>query len=118
MSKFDNDLKIGDLITTYHSGYWRVIGIEQRTHPKAGGYYGKDVDDQGNLLPAVIEYSSLIHYRLVMDSGFHPPKKKAKESCCDAGFCNKITKQMIVNLRDSELKKIKDGYDRLMQEVI
>ena len=82
MSKFDKDLEVGDFITAYHKGYWKVTAIERR-------YRDRDWRDQkiGD------EYASLISYELAADTHLRRPVKTARKECCDATYCTKIDDQ-------------------------
>ena len=79
------DIEVGDLVTGYSKGYFRVTQVERRYVVEGTLQYvpydGAKVGD---------EYSALIHMRLVMDTKFKEPKKARREVSCDAGYCQKI----------------------------
>tara|TARA_Y100000310_G_C20648752_1_gene798192 strand:- start:165 stop:500 length:336 start_codon:yes stop_codon:yes gene_type:complete len=83
MSQYDKDLKEGDLVTTYHTGIWRVTKVEERFREGDYPHLGQKKGDQ---------YSSLIHYEKVLN-GKHKPAKG--NSRCDAAFCAKLTRESI-----------------------
>lgn len=100
----DNGLKIGDLITAYHKGYWVVTSIEQRVVTKDeeerySGRYGKEGDPK----------NSMIHYELAFDSKFKPSGKKKKVNCCDASYCSKVDAKFIAD----QIKELNNQVDAL-----
>jgi hypothetical protein len=84
MSKFDKDLKVGDVIVAYHKGYHRITKIERRfiTKQEAETGYARE-----NGLKEGDEYSSLIHYDAIIDSKGNMLSGKKKNNC-DAEFCS------------------------------
>ena len=84
------DLQVGDVITAYHKGYWRVVEIQRRFLTKDdlrfSAYKDCKVGD---------EYSPLIRYELVMDTKGNKPKGKAKTNVCDARYCSKLTREWV-----------------------
>jgi len=102
MSQFDKDLKPGDLIRSYHKGFWRVTAVERRFNNQQGLFY----ED----LPVGAEIHSMILYELVLDSTFRAPSgKRPKHGSCDVGFCEKITPEWV----DVQAKKAAEGWARL-----
>ena len=82
--------KVGDLITAYHKGYFRIIGIQERPSMRP-----------------------LIHYSMVLDSKFRPRKKF---DCCDVNFCMVITQQHLTDLKFEAVEKMlaySHGLDKL-----
>lgn len=75
-------MKIGDLITTYFKGYYRLTKIEKR-------YITQELKNSNVYKDSNIgdEYSPLYHFVQIYDSNGNP--KKSKEKQCDALFCNK-----------------------------
>ncbi len=100
----DNGLKVGDLITAYHKGYWTVTSIEQRVVTKDEeeryqGRYGREGDPK----------NSIIHYELAFDSKFKPSGKKKKVNCCDASYCSKVDAKFIAD----QIKELNNQVDAL-----
>jgi hypothetical protein len=81
----DNGIKVGDIITAFHKGYWAVTSIEQRI-------VTKDEEDrfQGRYGKAGDQKNSMIYYELLFDSNFKPSGKKKKKNSCDAYYCKKV----------------------------
>jgi hypothetical protein len=81
MSEFDRDIKVGDIIRSYHKGYHRVVKVEQRFLTEMEIHHGH----KGTLGE---EWSSLIHYvQVAKDDGDKvTTKKPVKQS--DAGWCH------------------------------
>jgi hypothetical protein len=99
--------KVGDLITAYHKGYWRVIDVERRFYKESDAAHaqrmGKCVGD---------EYNPLLTYQLVLNGEFAAVKttSKPKRNHCDASFCEKIDREWIINKIkeiDSDAEKYK-----------
>lgn len=100
----DNGLKVGDLITAYHKGYWVVTSIEQRVVTKDEeetyqGRYGKEGDPK----------NSMIYYELAFDSKFKPAGKKKKTNRCDASYCSKVDAKFIAD----QIKELNKQVDAL-----
>lgn len=75
----DNGIKVGDLVTTYHKGYWVVEKIEKRFHDKPSTY-------QPNW-PIGAPLPSLIHYRKVAEADGTPKLKSTRRNSCCATYC-------------------------------
>jgi ribosomal protein L21E len=71
----DNGIKVGDLITTYHAGYWIVTSIDQRvvTKEEEKRYHG-GTGKEGDL------QNSIINYELAFTSNFKPVVGKNKKT--------------------------------------
>lgn len=108
MSQFDNGIKVGDVIRTYHKGYWRATHVVRRYY---GQEYGQERIPQGSSAKPGDEMNSLICYVLVMDSAFKEPsgKRPSKQASCDASFCEKVTPEWL----DAEVRRVADGCERL-----
>ncbi len=89
------DLKPGDMITAYKSGYHRVVRVEQRE------YLG------GPIAP-------LIHYLTVLSSKFKPVKSK-KEHRCDLFYCRKVTLESVRLEFQKKTQELTEGHGRLIQ---
>ena len=93
----------GDIITTYHAGYWRLKEIQRRfitkDHLKYDCYKHKNVGD---------EYSPIFVYEQVLTKDFKPCKKLTKE--CDAAYCQKVTKESI----EKKKKEYSENLDKLI----
>lgn len=98
----NDEIKVGDIITTYHKGYWRLTKIERRflveSDLRFGVYKDGKVGD---------EYSPLYHYELVMDANGKKPKSKRVKSC-DAAYCKKFGKKQIEEMKIEFEKRIAD----------
>lgn len=71
---YDKTIKVGDIVTAYQKGYWRVLDIEPRNNITVGS--------------KTIRPNPLVTLELVLDSnGKHA---KRKESKCDIWYCKKI----------------------------
>jgi hypothetical protein len=83
-AKSYNGFKTGDLMTTYHKGYWRLTHIKLR------------FDSDGKKSP-------LFTYAKVADSNF---KKCGGARSCDASYCKKVDEKFIDELREDLNLKI------------
>lgn len=86
--------KVGDLITTYHKGVWRIIKIERR-------FYKDERDIPSfykNERKVGDEYSPIIHYERVCTFDGKETKGKGK---CDAQYCEYVDKYI-----ESEYERI------------
>jgi hypothetical protein len=79
----DNGLKVGDIITAYHKGYWVVTSIDKRVTDYTDVRSGHDTAEG---LPK----NSIINYELLFDSNFKASGKKKKKNCCDSAYCHKV----------------------------
>lgn len=79
----DNGIKVGDIITAYHKGFWIVTSIEKRVTDLV------DVDIEDDTQEGKPK-NSLIHYELVFDANFKPIGEKKEVGYCDSGYCRKI----------------------------
>jgi hypothetical protein len=101
-------MNIGDIITTYHKGYWRLIKINRRYYTEDDinrfgkeshqSYYGKKIGD---------EYSPIFVYEHVMTENFKLAKKKNIQSC-DAEYCKKVTKDTIEKMKDEYISGLNE----------
>lgn len=94
----------GDIIKTYHKGYWRLVEIERR-------YVTSDLLRFECFKNSKVgdEYSSLLHYEQVMTEDFQMKDGKKKQSC-DASFCTKIDVSYITEMQ----RKYNKGCERLL----
>jgi len=77
-----NGIKINDIITTYHTGIYKLIGIERRfyTAEFIKVYYSitdKDAPNPGDELVPLFKYR-----RINLDTG-----ELFETEMCDAGYC-------------------------------
>ena len=92
-----DEFRVGDLILAYHKGFWRITKIDYRYVTERDiKYYSNRYKKVGDKL------NSILHYELVMNDSFVPPKKKAMINSCDESYCTKITKEYIFE----EVKKL------------
>lgn len=91
------DIKVGDIVTTYHKGYWRVIDITRRFHTQS------DIDRysvyKNKGVKAGDEYAPLLTYVKVLTADFKPVGKKPPSEQCDASYCRKVTKDLVKKMR-------------------
>ena len=88
---------VGDLILSYHKGFWRITKIDHRYVTESDlKYYAYKNKKAGDRL------TSVLHYELVMSDSFVPPKRKARINSCDESYCTKITKEYVFE----EVKKL------------
>lgn len=86
VSDLNNGIQIGDIITSYHSGYHLVEDIEERFTTKDNIYmYGGDVGDPLN---------SLLSYRMICTSTFKP-RQSNKILQCDSSYADKVDKAFL-----------------------
>lgn len=86
------EFKVGDIITAYHKGYFRLLSIERRY---------KDSK----------EMSPLFSYEKIMDSNFKLITSKKKSILeCDARFCKVLKKSAVEDMK----KEFEAGCDRLI----
>lgn len=93
-------LEVGDLVTTYHKGVWRVTDVERR--------FVQPDDRRLRALPDTQvgdEYNALIHYHKVLNGDFKPVKTKSPKNC-DASFCTKLDDAWAQSQRDELERKI------------
>lgn len=103
------DLKPGDLITAYISGYHRVVRVEDRFVTKYDLRFdsckGKSVGDY---------MSPMVHYVTVMSAKFKPVKGKT-EHYCDLYYCRKVTLSGVRLEFQQKTQELTGGYGRLIQ---
>jgi tryptophanyl-tRNA synthetase len=81
------EFKVGDLITSYRKGYWKLVKIDRRF------YTQKDVDTYHCYKDKKVgeEYSPLFHYQAVLTpQGKKVMKANSQIHQCDAVYCKKI----------------------------
>ena len=95
------ELKIGDLITAYEAGIWRVIEIKKR-------FYKTETDIPStlkNTQKVGDEYNSLVLYEKVCDfKGNKPHKQIIKQ--CDSSYCRPA--EEYIKQREEILDKFKN----------
>lgn len=106
-STHDQSLRVGDIVTAYVKGYWRVVRIERRfvtasnfnvwistIHPNVG------VGD---------EFNPLFYLEMIFNSNF---TKRGKKTCqCDAQYCHRVDKKFIdgeVKLLEKKIKAFRE----------
>ena len=94
----NTELKVGDIVTSYYKGYWRITKIEKR-------YYNKYEEDLGYGKLGE-EYGSLVSLKLLADSNCNPPKKTARTEQCDILYCNLVTLDKLEKLKIEYCKNI------------
>jgi len=76
---YDDTLVVGDLITTYHSGYHRLTRIEDRGERN----------------------TPLFHYNKVYDSEGNPRKGR---NACDASYCRSAKEGLPISINNMQEK--------------
>lgn len=71
---YDKTIKVGDIVTAYQKGYWRVDEIEVRSN--------------FNLANKTYHPDPLLKLTLLLDS--NGKKARARKSECDINWCKKI----------------------------
>ena len=108
MSVYDKDLKVGELTTSYKSGYFIVTRVERRF------YRSHDEDHAASLGHKVgDEYNALIHVRQITDAK-GKPRKSRRDYSCDSSFCSPINLESIKKLREQEIAEAKLKYKGLL----
>lgn len=90
-------MKVGDLITAYEKGYFRLTRIERRFYTQQDIYFRPSE----NLILGQ-EYSPLYYYKQEYDSNGNP--RKSEEKCCDAQFCEPAKKSIKKEIEQMEQK--------------
>jgi hypothetical protein len=91
-------MKVGDLITTYYSGFFRLEKIERRFYTEDYiRHYTRLKDKLGE------EYSPLYYFTQEYDSNGRP--KKSKQKACDAQFCKPAKDFIEQEILDIEERK-------------
>lgn len=70
----EHGIKVGDIVTTYQKGFFRITKIEQR--------FNEDDESQYEINP-------LYYYVQVMNTNFKKTRGK-RVRCCDSVFCHKV----------------------------
>lgn len=105
MSEFDKGLVKGDLVTGYHKGFHKVTRVERRFRTKE--------DEKRNYGKEGEEYSSLIHYKTVLNAS-HGVSKGTKEKACDSAYCEKVTRDAVEADRNKAINAANKGADVLL----
>lgn len=71
-----NGMRVGDLITTYHKGYWILEKIESRQY-----------------------YNPLFYYRKIANENFRFVKSNIISSC-DALYCAKVIEFNLIKIKN------------------
>lgn len=101
---YAHGLEIGDLVTTYHKGVWRITDIERRfvRHDD----YGQRTLPNGDVAKVGDEYNSLIHYEKVLNGNYNRVRGNTRKKC-DASFCTKLDAAWAQEQRAELERKIK-----------
>ena len=109
MSKFDKDLKVGNFITGYRKGYFKVLGIERRFYGERDAAHAAEMGSKvGD------EYNALIRVIQVAD-GRGVTKNYKKTDACDVSYCRLISPETIKQIYEEEIKDAKDKYTSTLQ---
>lgn len=102
---WDRSLKVGDIVTAYQSGFWRITAIEPRSAEKER-YLLTDAQRQRGEEP-----NPLIHIEGVLTSTFKPTRRKDR---CDAGYCKRVTAAEMEAECLKFQQQLRAGYDRVI----
>jgi len=107
MSRFDKDLKVGDIVTASSKGYWRIEDIKRNFVTQ----------EQAEMWPSLYtttkignETTSTVRLRQVLSANQNA--LRGKDPCCymeSADSCMVVTPAWV----DAEAKKAADGWARL-----
>ena len=95
----DNGIKVGDIITAYHKGFWKVTSIEQRTEEA----HAPNIDPSVNIDDPI---NSVANYELVCDARFKPSGKKKKKESCDVSYCKVVNEAFIREKIQEKIEEI------------
>lgn len=101
LMNYDQTIKVGDLITAYHKGFWQVTEVQRRFLTD----YDVATYSSYRDYKAGYEYNPVIHYKQVATAGFVKTSGKKIKSC-DASFCRKISEEYFAKLRVDLEKQI------------
>lgn len=97
----NNGIKVGDIVTAYHQGFWKVTSIEPRTATDF------DVFTESTRFKKVGDVkSSLIHYELFCDENYNLSESGKRKNRCDAFLCKVVDVDFIKKLIDQKLEEI------------
>ncbi len=97
-----NGMKVGDIITTYHSGFHKLIRIERRFYTERDVFYSYKDKKVGD------EYSPIFVFTKVADAKGNITKGK-KEQACDSSFC-----KLAVDSIEERLTEMEEIMGRLL----
>lgn len=103
ISRWDETITVGELITTYNDGYHILTRIEFRERPVK---YMSNPDIVALSHPEY-EYTPLFHYVKVLKGDGTPSKRITSQ--CDAAYCQRVTKEQA---KEAMLKAIKAEEDK------
>lgn len=83
--EWDESISVGELITTYYSGYWILEGIEFGPTAPPERYNIKIVARSNEIYDSV----PVFHMVQVLNDHGEPTKKNRK--CCAASYCRRIS---------------------------
>ena len=88
---------IGDIITTYHKGFWQVTKIERRFVTadmlRYSSYKNSSVGD---------EYNSTLHYKQILTADLNKPRGSIFKEC-DEAYCKRVTPEWVRSQMDKWL---------------
>lgn len=97
--EWDRSITVGDLVTGYHKGIWKVTKIDRRfltqDDLRYQAYKDREVGE---------EYSSLVHYQQVLTEDYQKGRKVSKN--CDISYCRKIDDAFIKEKREELERQI------------
>lgn len=103
-------MKIGDIITTYHKGYWRLNKIEHILCTQADvNYYNKC--RKKDFVVGDVKYTRCL-YTQICDGKFNFKRNKL-EKCCDISFCKVVDEERLQELKLEAEKKYLDTINNL-----
>lgn len=96
-----SDIKVGDLVTAYWKGYFRLVGIRKVYKPIIAENRHQFFVHEGD--PNAGEY-----YASLFDDSRGNPRKSNVTHTCDSKFCKLATDEIAV-----DLKELQDTQDKL-----
>jgi hypothetical protein len=101
-----HNIKVGDIVTCFYKGFWRVTAIERRFSTRHDAHvYG----------PVGTEYSPLVCVESVANSKMKPVS--GKQDTCDISYCRPYTVESLAAERTLKIKEIEDGYTFLISQL-
>jgi len=103
-------MKIGDIITTYHKGYWRLTKFEDKLYTQANVDYFRNIYSK-SVSVGDVEYTQC-YYTQICDSKFNFKNGKVEKSC-HISYCNVVDEERLQGLKLEAEKKYLDTINNL-----
>lgn len=103
-------MKIGDIITTYQKGFWRLNKFEDVLCTQADvDYYNKC--GKNSFVVGDVKYT-LCHYTQICDAKFNFKRNKI-EKCCNVSYCKVVDEERLKELKLEKEKQYLDYINNL-----